>query len=105
VKQSVDTHPPQMHFIFIVLQKGFDLFENTRVIIMENYESTIIIQIFVYKIKYSINVIFHMLVLMGDKGRNIRHMKDQQIKRISATIRLGILYGESCKRPLPLMNI
>ncbi len=94
-----------MHFIFIVLQKGFDLFENMRVIIMENYENTIIIQIFVYKIEYSINVIFHMLVLMGDKGRRIINMKDPQIKRISTIIKLGILYGESCKRALPLMNI
>lgn len=72
---------------------------------MKNYENTIIIQVFVYKIEYFINVIFYMLVLMGDKGRKIRHMKDQQIKRISRTIKLDIPCGESCKRALPLMNI
>jgi len=94
-----------MHFIFIVFQKGSNLLENTKIIIMKNYDSTIIIQVFVHKIKYSINVIFHMLVLMGVRGGRIKHMKDQQIIGILATIKLGIPYGESCKKALPLMNI
>jgi hypothetical protein len=94
-----------MHFIFIVFQKGSNLLENTKVIIMKNYDNNIIIQVFVHKIKYSINLIFHMLVLMGDKGGRIGHMKDQQIKGILATIKLGIPHGESCKRALPLINI